>query len=391
MASDYHHGIRTQEINQGGPPIRTVSTAVIGVVCTADDADATYFPLNVAVLVTDVKAAQAKAGTTGTLARTLKAISAQCKPLTVVVRVAKGATEAETTTNVIGGVNAQGQYTGMQALLVAQNKLKVKPRILGAPGLDTQAAGTALATLAKKLRGMAYISAWGCNNKEAVTAYRAQFSAREVMLIWPDFISWDTINSTNAVAPATAYALGLRAYLDETYGWHKSLSNVGVNDVEGISKDVFWDLQDPATDAGYLNDADVTTLINSNGFRFWGCRTCSDDPNYAFEVATRTVQVIGDTMAEAQMWAMDKSMTPSLVKDIIERINGKLREYKANDQILGGEAWFDPAFNDTASLKAGKLAIDFDFTWVPPLENLNLRMRVTDRYLMDFAAAVAAA
>lgn len=389
MATDFHHGTRVEELNQGGPPIRTVSTAVIGAVCVADDADPVTFPLNTAVLI-DAKVAQAKAGTTGTLLTVLKAISAQCKPLTVIVRVAKGATEAETTTNVIGGVTANG-YTGLQALLTAQNKLHVKPRILGAPGLDTPAVGAALVTLAKKLRGMPYMSAYGCATKEAAVAYRAQYAAREAVLIWPDFIAWDSVSSANAPVPATAYALGLRAYLDESVGWHKSLSNVAVNDVLGISKDVFWDLQDPASDAGYLNEADVTTLINYSGFRFWGNRTCSDDPNFAFEVATRTSQVISDTMAEAQLWAMDKPMTPSLVKDIVERINGKLREMKSKGQILGGQAWYDPAANTKDTLKAGKLSIDYDFTWVPPLENLMLRQRVTDRYLMDFAAAVAAA
>lgn len=52
----------------------------------------------------------------------------------------------------------------------------------------------------------------------------------------------------------------------------QSLSNVGVNGVTGISADVFWDLQDPATDAGLLNQNDVTTLVRKDGFRFWGSR-----------------------------------------------------------------------------------------------------------------------
>ena len=38
MAQDYHHGIRVVEINEGTRPIRTVATAVIGLVATAPDA-----------------------------------------------------------------------------------------------------------------------------------------------------------------------------------------------------------------------------------------------------------------------------------------------------------------------------------------------------------------
>ncbi|MDI8978137.1 phage tail sheath subtilisin-like domain-containing protein, partial [Salmonella enterica subsp. enterica serovar Lubbock] len=39
-------------------------------------------------------------------------------------------------------------------------------------------------------------------------------------------------------------ALGLRARIDQEQGWHKTLSNVGVNGVTGISASVFWDLQE---------------------------------------------------------------------------------------------------------------------------------------------------
>lgn len=389
MTTDYHHGVRVLEINEGSRPIRSVSTAVVGIVCTASDADAVTFPLNTPVLLTNVVAAIGKAGVQGTLARTLAAIGAQCKPLTVVVRVAEGVTPAETNTNIIGGVTAGGQYTGMKALLSAQSSLGIKPRILGVPGLDTQPVATALAAIAQQLRAFAYVSANGCTTKEAAATYRDQFSQRELMVIWPDFVSWNTVTSVADPAPAVAYALGLRAKIDEDTGWHKTLSNVGVNGVTGLSRDVFWDLQDPATDAGYLNERDVTTLIRSGGFRFWGSRTCSDDPLFAFENYTRTAQVLADTMAEAQMWAADKDMHPSLARDIIESINAKFREMISNGYLIGGSAWFDPDVNTSAVLKAGKLYIDYDYTPVPPLENLMLRQRITDRYLADFAARVA--
>ena len=59
MPAAYHHGVRVVEINEGVRPIRTISTAVLGLVCTADDADATIFPLNKPVLLTDVLSANA--------------------------------------------------------------------------------------------------------------------------------------------------------------------------------------------------------------------------------------------------------------------------------------------------------------------------------------------
>ena len=386
MADEYHHGVRVLEINEGTRPIRTVSTAVIGLVCTAEDADITVFPLDTPVLITNVQAAIGKAGTQGTLAASLQAIADQTKPVIVVVRVATGVDDAATTSNLIGTTTAAGKYTGMKALLAAKSRLQVTPRILGVPGLDTLPVATALVAIAQQLRAFAYVNAWDCQTKEEATAYRENFGAREVMVIWPDFQNWNTVTNTTVTAPAVARALGLRAKIDQEVGWHKTLSNVAVNGVTGISADVFWDLQNPATDANYLNGNEVTTLINESGYRFWGSRTCSDDPLFAFENYTRTAQVLADTMANAQMWAMDKPMHPSLVRDMLESINDKFREMIAGGYLIGGSAWFPEDINDATTLKAGKLYIDYDYTPVPPLEDLTLRQRITDRYLVDFAS-----
>ncbi|MBF9135669.1 phage tail sheath protein [Stenotrophomonas sp. 232] len=387
MATDYHHGVRVIEINGGVRPIRTVATAVVGVVCTAQDADAALFPLDRPVLLTDVLGAVGKAGTSGTLRATLQAIADQANAITVVVRVAEGSDDSATTANVIGKKDG-ATFTGMQALLVAEAQVGVRPRILGAPGLDTQPVSAALAVIAKKLRAMAYVSCAASASVSEAIAYREQFSQRELMLIYPDFVAFNTADATTSMAFATARALGLRAMIDEQQGWHKSISNVAVAGVTGISRDVHWDLQDPATDAGLLNAADITTLINSNGYKFWGSRTCSDDPLFAFEPATRTAQILADTIAEAQMIYIDKPMHPSLISDMLESVNAKFRELVNAGYVLGASAWYDEGANLPSQLKDGRLAIDYDYTPVPPLENLLLNQRITDRYFADFPARI---
>ncbi|OZY58875.1 phage tail protein [Pseudomonas lundensis] len=386
--ADYLHGVRVIELNDGTRPIRTIPTAVIGMVCTAEDADAEFFPLDTPVLITNVQTAVGKAGVKGTLAASLQAIADQTKPYTIVVRVKEGADEAETTSSLIGTTTADGKYTGMKALLAAKARLGMVPRILGVPGLDSLPVATALASIAQQLRAFAYVSAWDCKTKEEVVAYRENFGAREMMVIWPDFLNFDTTTSKTIVASAVARALGLRAKIDQEIGWHKTLSNVPINGVTGISADVFWDLQNPATDANYLNSNEVTTLINEGGYRFWGSRTCSDDPLFAFENYTRTAQILADTIAEAHMWAVDKPMHASLVRDIVEGINAKFRELISQGYLIGGSCWFPDDINEKDTLKAGKLHLDYDYTPVPPLEDLTLRQRITDRYLIDFASKI---
>lgn len=388
----YHHGVRVSEINDGLQPIRIISTAIIGLVATASDADPLMFPLNKPVLVTKIDTAINKAGVLGTLAASLTAIKEQSRPVMVIVRVADGEgltpeeQQDDQDAKVIGTM-VGGRYTGMQALLAAQAQLGVKPRILGAPGLDSQAVTDGLVSIAQKLRSFVYAAAIGDDVSEA-TLYRDHFGARELMMLWPNWKRFD-VNAVGIIeAPAAAYAMGLRARIDQEFGWHKTLSNVPINGVLGLSKDVYWDLQSPDTDAGLLNQAGVTTLIQSQGHRFWGSRTCSTDPLFAFESATRTAQVLADTMAEGHFWAVDKPLHPSLVKDILEGINAKMRELKSAGYILDGKAWYDEEVNTSATLKNGKLTLDYDYTPVPPLEDLGFRQRITDRYFADFALRV---
>ena len=74
----------------------------------------------------------------------------------------------------------------------------------------------------------------------------------------------------------------------------------------------------------------------------------------------------------------------------MDGVNAKLRELVRNRYLIGGEAWFDPSKNTATELKAGKLKISYDYTPVPPLENLMFEQKITDDYLIDFAQQMAA-
>lgn len=392
--ADFHHGVRVTEVTEGTTSLRLVSTAIIGLVATASDADAAAFPLDRPVLFTSIAKAQAKAGTKGTLSTALAAIADQSRPVLVIVRVADGvgadaeAKAADQTSKVVGDY-INGTRTGIQALLAAEQQLGVKPRILGAPGLDNKPVAEALTAVAGKLRAMAYVHAHDAEDVSEALEYAEGFGKRETFVIWPNFTQWSTTENKVVEVPAVAHALGLRAGIDQSQGWHKSLSNVPVNGPSGISKDVFFDLQNPASDATLLNDGHVTTLIRKQGFRFWGNRTCSAEEAFSFETATRTAHVLADTMAEGHFEFIDKPLTPSLVKDILEGINARLRSLKAGGYILDGRAWIDYEVNTTELLKSGKLTIDYDYTPLPPLEDLGFRQRITDRYYADWAVRVA--
>lgn len=380
------HGIKTNVLTTGTRTIAAIASGVIGLVCTASAAagaptaalDAA-FPIGTPVLVTDVRAAIAQAGTGGTLLPSLEAIYDQCSPTVIVFRVPIDAEDQDTAT-----IGSAGDYTGVYGLLAAESVTGYRPRVIGAPGLDTQAVATVLATVAAKLRGMAYAAVQAETVAEAVT-YRENFSARQLMLIWPNW-------SGDFDGDAVARALGLRAKIDEETGWHKTISNVAVAGVTGVSQSLFFDIQDPSTDVSALNDAELTTLVRSpsGGFVYWGNRTCSDEPLFAFESAVRTSQALQDEIAAGLIWAADKPLTAFLVKDVIETINARIRGLVVQQRLIGGRAWFDPALNAQADLAAGKLVIDYEFTPAAPLEGLELNQRITDKYYADLSAQLAA-
>ncbi|MEI7367010.1 phage tail sheath protein [Pectobacterium sp. 1950-15] len=392
MATNYHHGVTVRETTDLSTIINDIDSAVIGVVCTADDADAETFPLNEPVLLTRVASVLGKAGKTGTLHTTLKCISDQASPQTVVIRVADAANaqaegnEPKPTQDqlVIGGSDASGRYTGLYALLSAEARIGVRPRVLAVPELDTQAVAAQLAVMAEKLNAFAYVSAHDCATIAAAKTYRENFSQRELMVIWPDFIAYDTAKGENVTVPAPAFAVGLRAKIDAETGWHKVLSNVAVNGVLGLSKDVYFTLQGTDTDADELNSNGITTLIKQNGFRFWGSRTC-DRETYLFESYTRTAQILADTIAEAHFFYIDKPLTPSLAKDIVDGINRKLTALVTAGRLLGANCWYDKETNTGETLRTGKLTIKYNYTPVPPLEHLDLVQEFTDEYFATFA------
>lgn len=191
--------------------------------------------------------------------------------------------------------------------------------------------------------------------------------------------------------PIIATALAMRALIDDTYpaSFTKSISNVPVPGVAGIMRPRTWDLEDPNTEVGYLNANEVTSVIQHQGFRFWGNRTCSSDPRFAFETGVLTAQWLLDTIIEGCFPFVDQPLTPVLVRDIIESINAKLRATVSQGWLLGARCWYNDDLNNAQDLSQGMLWVDYDYTPVPTLENLKLNQRITDSYLIDFGKLIA--
>ena len=383
MPEQFLHGVEVVQIDDGLRPIRTVKSSVIGLIGTAPQGDENKATLIAGSRREAVTMFGAPDGTT-TIPDAFDAIFDQVGAMVVTVRVPEGADAAETKSNIIGGVDAgTGQYTGVHAFLAAQSELGVTPRILIAPGWGHDVdVISELVGVAERLR--AVIIADGPNtNDAAAIAFRGNFGSKRVYVVDPMVRKWDTVLDAEVTQPASPRVAGLISKMDNDRGFWWSPSNQNINGISGTARPVDFTLGDPNSRANHLNENDVTTIIQDDGFRLWGNRTCSGDPKWAFLNVVRTVDMVNESVLHAHRWAVDRNLTKTLVSDVVEGVQAYLDHLKVVGAILGGRAWADKELNTPEQIAQGKLYIDFDLSAPTPAEHITFRSHLVDDYYVN--------
>lgn len=391
MPDPFLHGVEVVEIDDGLRPIRTVRSSIIGFVGTAPDADATAFPLDTPVMITGPRMA-AGLGLTGTLRDAYLAAYAQGVAVAIVVRVAQGADGPATRAAVIGDPTTA---TGIHALIHSASATGQTPRILAAPGFTASdpADGAnpviaALLTVAPKLR--AIVVADGPNTTEAAAlAWTGLHASDRLYVVDPAVRVFDTTAQATVTKPASAFVAGLISRRDRDKGFWWSPSNQVVNGITATSRPVGFALSEPETEANRLNEGKVATIVRQDGFRLWGNRSTSADPLWAFLNVRRTADMIYESIEGAMLWAMDRPFSQQLLRDIRDTVQAYLNTLIARGAILGGRVWLDPELNTEATLKDGKLFLDFDIEPPAPLERLTFRAHRNGAYYDELITALA--
>ncbi|SMG62547.1 Phage major tail sheath protein [methanotrophic bacterial endosymbiont of Bathymodiolus sp.] len=166
---------------------------MIGLIGTAPNADAAKFPINTPVLIAGRRGEAAPLGVSGTLPAAVDDIFDQAGAMIVVMRVADGVSEAETLSNIIGGVDPDtGQYQGVQAFLAAESEVHLTPRILIAPEFSHNTALVSeMLGIAERLRAVIIADGPNTQDTDAIT-YRGNFGSPRVFLVDPWVRVWDT-------------------------------------------------------------------------------------------------------------------------------------------------------------------------------------------------------
>jgi len=340
------------------------------------------FPLNTPVLITGSRNQAAGLDTVGdkqgTLPDAIDDIFDQCGAMVVVVRVAEGIDFAATKTNIIGGINA-----GVQVFLNAESVVKVRPRILIAPGFSQDVAvAQELLGIADRLKAVNPTDGPDTDNADAIS-YRENFGSKRVYVIDPKVKVWDVVSNSEVNRPNSARVAGIMAKSDNERGFWWSPSNREIYGIIGTSRSIDFTLGDVNCAANYLNENEVATIIHKDGFRLWGNRTCSADPKWAFLSVVRTADMIEESLLVAHMWAVDRNITKTYIEDVVEGVNAYLRHLVTVGAILGGSCWADPALNTPDQIAQGKIYFDFDFTPPYPAEHVTFRSHLVNDYIKE--------
>lgn len=336
------------------------------------------FPLNTPVLLFGSRNNAKKLDTVGdkqgTLPDAIDGVLDQAGAMVVVIRVAEGVDFATTKSNII---------TAIPVLLDAESVAKVVPRLLIAPGYTHDNAVVAeMLGVADQLKSIIIADGPNVDDATAIT-YRENFGSKRVYIVDPQVKVWDTISNSEISSPNSARIAGLIAKSDNERGFWWSPSNREIYGVIGTSRAIGFALGDPNSPANFLNENEVATIIQKDGYRLWGNRTCSADPKWAFLSVVRTADMIHESLQRAHMWAVDRNITKTYLEDVTEGVNDYLRHLTNVGAILGGRCWADPDLNTPDQIAQGKVYFDFDFTPPFPAEHVTFRSHLVNDYIEE--------
>ncbi|WP_460152760.1 phage tail sheath subtilisin-like domain-containing protein [Pseudomonas sp. S2_B07] len=383
--SGFFHGVTTTLIDTGARTISLPSSSIIGL-CD------TYTPgllgggtakAGELVLLTSEREAIAAFGADSAMAKAAAAIYVRAKAVIVAIGVPKLEDAALQTSAIIGGVLASGQRTGLQALLDGKSKHNAQPKLLIAPGhSSTQAVATAMDALAGKLRAIAIIDGPNTTD-EAAMAYALEFGSKRLYLVDPGVKFWDTDTSATVDAPASAWVAGLFAWTDANYGYWASPSNKEFVGITGTTRPIEYLDGDETCRANLLNNANISTILRDGGYRLWGNRTLSSDAKWSFVTRVRTCDILMDAIQAGHKWAVDRSITKTYVADVTEGLQAFMRDQKNAGAVINFEVYADKEMNTASQIEQGKIYWRIRFTDVPPAENPNFLIEVTNEWLTE--------
>lgn len=336
--------------------IATASTAIVAVAATSPDADDIYFPENQPILVTNYETAISKAGTGefGTLKNNLEIFAQVSAPLLVVVRVP---CDAEGDAIEAAIIAALGQ------LIHCNQLFGFTPDYIGAPGLENANVDNKLDQMGVKLDAAPYAAIYADDLSAAIAFNNTLTGSGKLKTCWPDFIGFKGYAATMMLA--------MRAFItsqdNELYGPHKTIGNVPLPLVTGLTELVVFDPSGKSGDVKALNEAGITTMVYFDGaWRFWGDEMRGGEGRQQFENVLLVDLWMKKTLQKAELKNISMGLTKSFVKNVISDAEKHYRTAKSKNWFIGYKVEYREDKNPVAALGAGKFVISASHTVPSP-------------------------
>lgn len=301
---------------------------------------------------------------------------------------------AVTSSDIIGGVTAEGEYTGFELVNQTYPRFGLLPDLLLAPGWSH------LPVVAAVMKAKAS-NINGNFKAEAITDLDPAQS-------YTDAPTWKSDNSYTGSLQVNTYpkvTLG-----DKTFWLSSHLAariaatdtdNGGIPFVSPSNKALQIDgavLADGSPlflgmdQTAYLNGQGIVTALNlgTSGWKAWGNQTgaypVTTDPKDSLFPIRRMFNWVGNSVILTYMQKVDDPMNKRLIEAVTDSLNIWLNGLTATGALLGGRVEFRASENPVTDLMAGKVTFHLFITPPGPAQEINFLLEYDTSYLAALVA-----
>lgn len=261
----------------------------------------------------------------------------------------------------------------------AKSEFSYAPNIIIAPELSGEdAVKGALESTAEKLKATAIIDLKADDVAGAV-AKMNDFGSRRLLAAYPNVKVYSAEKNDYIYEGQSARIAGMIARTDGEweYGFSDSYSNRVMKGVFATQVQIDFEIGEGACAADMLRSANISTVINHDGYRTWGGETSDQDSIWQDLARVRVFDRISQACQKGVLFAVDKRADQLYhAKRSVEEL---LRALVGSQVLLGFDlSW--SAKNTSANITAGKFYLDIRMQNNPIVKQLTLDFIYVDKY-----------
>ena len=291
--------------------------------------------------------------------------------------------------DIIGGVDSDGQNTGLELIEEIYPRFSLVPGSIIAPKFSTD---TAVAAIMKakatdingvfKSMAIVDISTDEARRYTDANAIKNQNNLVDSHLI----VCYPKVALGGVQYHLSNQAAAVCAVTDSNHSDipYKSPSNENLQADQSILADGTDAFLGKAA-ANYLNSVGIVTALNFiGGWKLWGNRTsvypADSDPKDAFIACRRMMNWVSNTLVTSFWSKIDEPINRRLVESVVQRANVWFNGLQARGAILGGRCEFNRSDNPDTDLADGILHFKVYLGLIPPARAITFTLEFDTTY-----------